>query len=45
MEMFPSVECHMLLQLGGETNHEAVLLPLICKHLVWRILCQVVKLL
>jgi hypothetical protein len=40
-----SVERHALLQLGGETNHKAVLLLLICVHLVQRILRQVVKLL
>jgi hypothetical protein len=37
------VEHHALLQLGGETDHEAVLLLLICVHLVRRILLQVVE--
>jgi hypothetical protein len=41
----PGVECHVLLQLGGETDHEAVLLLLVCIHLVRRILRQVVDLL
>jgi hypothetical protein len=40
-----SVERHALLQLGGETNHEAVLLLVVRVHLVWRILRQVVELL
>jgi hypothetical protein len=39
------VERHALLQLGGEADHEAVLLLLICVHLVRRILRQVVELL
>jgi hypothetical protein len=39
------VERHALLQLGGETNHEAVLLLLVRVYLVWRILRQVVELL
>jgi hypothetical protein len=38
-----SVERHALLLLGGETNHEAVLLLLIRVHLFQRILCQVVE--
>jgi hypothetical protein len=38
-----SVERHALLELGGETNHEAVLLLLVCVHLVQRILRQVVE--
>jgi hypothetical protein len=38
-----SVERHALLQLGGEIDHEAVLLLLICVHLVQRILRQVVE--
>jgi hypothetical protein len=37
-----SVEHHVLLQLGGETDHEAVLLLVVCVHLVQRILCQMV---
>jgi hypothetical protein len=40
-----SVECHALLQLGGETDHEAVILLLVRVHLVQRIMCQVVELL
>jgi hypothetical protein len=39
------VECHALLQLGGETDHEAILFLLIRVHLVRRILRQVVELL
>jgi hypothetical protein len=39
------VELHALLQLGGETEHEAVLLLFVRVHLVWRILRQVVELL
>jgi hypothetical protein len=39
------VECHALLQLGGETDHEVVLLLLFRVHLVRRILRQVVELL
>jgi hypothetical protein len=39
------VECHALLQLGGETDHEAILFLLIRVHLVRRIPCQVVELL
>jgi hypothetical protein len=37
------VERHALLQLGGETNHEVVLLLLVRIHLVWRILRQVAE--
>jgi hypothetical protein len=37
------VERHALLQLGGEANHEVVLLLVIGVHLVWHILCQVVE--
>jgi hypothetical protein len=33
-----SLECHALMELGGETDHEAVLLLLISVHLVRRIL-------
>jgi hypothetical protein len=40
-----SVEHHALLQLSGETEHEAVLLLFVRVHLVWCILCQVVELL
>jgi hypothetical protein len=36
------VERHVLLYLSGDANHEAVLL-VICVHLVWRILCQMVE--
>jgi hypothetical protein len=38
-----SVECHTLLQLGGEIDHEAVLLLLVRVHLVQCILHQVVE--
>jgi hypothetical protein len=38
-----SVEHHALLQLGGETDHEAVLLLLVRVHLVRCILWQVVE--
>jgi hypothetical protein len=34
-----SVERHALLQLGGETDHEAVLLLVVHIHLIWRVLC------
>jgi hypothetical protein len=37
-----SVECHALLQLGGETDHEAVLF-FIHVHLVQRIICQIIE--
>jgi hypothetical protein len=40
-----SVECHALLQLGGETDHEAVLLLVVSVYLVRCILRQVVELL
>jgi hypothetical protein len=40
-----SVECHALLQLHGETDHEVVLLLHVRVHLVRHILCQVVELL
>jgi hypothetical protein len=40
-----NVERHALLQLGGETDHEAILLLLIRVHLVRRILRQMVELL
>jgi hypothetical protein len=40
-----SVERYALLQLGGDTNHEAVLLLVVRVHLVRRILRQVVELL
>jgi hypothetical protein len=40
-----SVERHALLQLGGETEHEAVLLLFVRVHLVRRILHQMVELL
>jgi hypothetical protein len=40
-----SVEHHALLQLGGETDHEAVLLLLVRVYLVRCILCQMVELL
>jgi hypothetical protein len=38
-----SVECHALLQLSGEANHEAVLSLLIRVHLVQCIQCQMVE--
>jgi hypothetical protein len=40
-----SVERHALLWLGGETDHEVVLLLVVGVHLIQRILCQVVELL
>jgi hypothetical protein len=39
----PHVERHALLYLGGEANHEAVLLLVIGVPLVWHILYQVVE--
>jgi hypothetical protein len=42
---YPGVERHALLQLGGETDHEAVLLLLVRVHLVRCILRHMVELL